>query len=537
MTVDYDNKTIYKTPPASTRDILADADAIVGLKKRWQDATDDAGRQYAADQAAGIYDRLRYAGRSDVADQLASRGYTDATRYLDTLRGESYTPDAAGVQYKSNDAYGQMGNAIRDYTDRYDRLYYERLGDPYQQAYGNRIMSDYGSAADSMYDKTLGAGIEAAGGNADSYAAAQANRNKAAVIQQGHEDVRALYDTLTGANNEAYKNYTAAVDSGLGRLQTNVNADAAAQAAREAADTQRYGDVLSAYSTLAGEGIRANGEIAAQAIANIGKADAASIAAGGGLTTGYDGGLSRAGFVDIGAIRLPVAIGTVPAGTATTVVQADDGRRFAVVAGADGTYTLSEITADGDMLTPETVTTGGTMMTTPAADGTTATTDGGISPAQSVRDVYRQLYNQSDKRDFSQVAGLFTGADDVQSAADRLNAITNGNFTLTDDGRLTRSNRGTTLVAVAGSGYSSGSSGSGGGSSSSSSGSSGSSSGSGNGSNGTRTPKAGDKADTATPTDKTETPTETPKALEYDASKINKDKNPYIGATINDIRQ
>ena len=226
--------------PVTAYDPTVDARLVSEyLKPQWDAANaagDQAGMATAAAQGQDAYARMTAGGYGDLATAIQGMGSGAAQEYT-RLLGGSYAPTAEGVQKKSNDAYATGKGYGRDLIDASDRVYRDLINvNPMQTGYGRNVMRDYGAAADSMYDSTLGAGIEAAGGNADSYGAAQANRNKAAVIQQGHADIRGFYDSLTGAGNTWYANRANALNGNLTGLQANVNADWGAEAGREAND-------------------------------------------------------------------------------------------------------------------------------------------------------------------------------------------------------------------------------------------------------------------------------------------------------------
>ena len=101
-------------------------------------------------------------------------------------------------------------------------------------------MSGYGAASERAYNKTLGAGIEDAGGNADSYAAANANRQQAAVLSQGYGDVLAYYDAISGKASDWANNKASALGTNLAQLQENVSGDRASLSEKAQMDLQRY---------------------------------------------------------------------------------------------------------------------------------------------------------------------------------------------------------------------------------------------------------------------------------------------------------
>lgn len=241
--------------PVTAYDPTVDARLVSEyLKPQWDAANaagDQAGMATAAAQGQDAYARMTAGGYGDMATALQGMGSGAAQEYM-RLLGGNYSPTVEGVQRKSNDAYATGKGYGRDLIDASDRVYRDLINvNPMATGYGRDVMRDYGAAADGMYDATLGAGIEAAGGNADSYGAAQANRNKSAVIQQGHADVRGFYDSLTGAGNTWYANRANALNGNFAGLQANVNADMAAQDAREARQNAIDLQAAGAYADLA----------------------------------------------------------------------------------------------------------------------------------------------------------------------------------------------------------------------------------------------------------------------------------------------
>ena len=107
-------------------------------------------------------------------------------------------------------------------------------------------MRNYGIAADKAYGKTLGGGTEDAGGNVDSYAAANANRQKAAILSKGNEDILNYYNAISGRANEWAGGKAAALSQNLSQLQGNADNDRASRQADEQTDVERYLGELSA---------------------------------------------------------------------------------------------------------------------------------------------------------------------------------------------------------------------------------------------------------------------------------------------------
>ena len=221
-----------------------DAYSILSAKRGWTNARAKNEDPTAFEkEAEKYYEQLRHNGRDDVADKLAKSDLLQAEEYIKSLEpsDDVYTPDYESIQRKSNNVYNTGKAYGSEISKSYDKVYDNNINiDPLSTGWGKEIMSGYGAASERAYNKTLGAGIEDAGGNADSYAAANANRQQAAVLSQGYGDVLAYYDAISGKASDWANNKASALGTNLAQLQENVSGDRASLSEKAQMDLQRY---------------------------------------------------------------------------------------------------------------------------------------------------------------------------------------------------------------------------------------------------------------------------------------------------------
>ena len=221
-----------------------DAYSILSAKRGWTNARAKNEDPTAFEkEAEKYYEQLRNNGRDDVADKLAKSDLLQAEEYIKSLEpsDDVYTPDYESIQRKSNNVYNTGKAYGSEISKSYDKVYDNNINiDPLSAGWGKDIMSGYGAASERAYNKTLGAGIEDAGGNADSYAAANANRQQAAVLSQGYGDVLAYYDAISGKASDWANNKASALGTNLAQLQENVSGDRASLSEKAQMDLQRY---------------------------------------------------------------------------------------------------------------------------------------------------------------------------------------------------------------------------------------------------------------------------------------------------------
>ena len=202
------------------------ASGIVDYKRKWANAKAKGEDTTPYEEgAAAYYQELRNNGRGDVADYLQKSDSITAGEYLKQLQPE-YGVDAASLQTKSDNFYGVGVGTMDDISKTFDKVYDNNINvDPTSTGYGKNILSGYGIAADEAYKGTLGGNAEDNGGNVDSFAAANANRQKAAVLSQGYGDVLGYYNAIAGQANQHAVNKGNTVGAYLAQLQGNIDSD------------------------------------------------------------------------------------------------------------------------------------------------------------------------------------------------------------------------------------------------------------------------------------------------------------------------
>ncbi len=234
---------------ASKYDPYSGVNAIYKLKNQWDNASDENTKNNIAEKAKAYYEQLRKNGYNDVADQLtasnttqakaindkwAKMGKTSTRDYLYTLgqsRGMSQSdidkliswddqsgevsfggkkigaPDSVvdGVSYWSDTSV--LDNAFNDYISRtgnvrskstavnqenenlfakYNQTYDDLITtNPFETDTAKAILAKYDLAGLQGRDNAVASGGASNGGNIDSYAAANALRQQAALVNQG----------------------------------------------------------------------------------------------------------------------------------------------------------------------------------------------------------------------------------------------------------------------------------------------------------------------------------------------------------------
>lgn len=201
------------------------ASGIVENKRKWANAKAKGEDTKPYEESAAVYYKeLRDNGRGDVADYLQKSDSITAGEYLKQLQPE-YGVDATSLQKKSDDAYNWTKGIGGQLNKDYDMVYQTIGVTPTRTDYGKDILSGYGLVADAAYKSSLGGGAENNGGNVDSYAAAQANRNKADMVKEGYGTVLDYYNSIAG-NATNWANSKAGSLGGFATmLQDNVNSD------------------------------------------------------------------------------------------------------------------------------------------------------------------------------------------------------------------------------------------------------------------------------------------------------------------------
>ena len=204
------------------------AESIVKSKAQYDEAK-ATGKDVSPyeNQAKQYYEELRNNGRNDIADTMQKSGFSAAADYLKTLKNDyGFSADRQGTQNKSNDAYKTIRSNNEDLKTASDKVYDNNINvNPLQKDYGTAIISGFGGAANEAYGKALRSGVSDNSGNADSFAAANANRQKTAMVSQGYDMALKYYDAIANQANNWYANRANALSGAASQLQNNVDAD------------------------------------------------------------------------------------------------------------------------------------------------------------------------------------------------------------------------------------------------------------------------------------------------------------------------
>lgn len=157
---------------------------IYDLKGEWTDADkngDTDKKKKSAEAAKSYYDELRKNGYGDVADNLSKSSYAAAKSIVDSYKPQTVrTPETMVKQENENlmDNYKKQLDIVRDTN-------------PFETAEGKAILAKYDLAALQGRDNAVASGGASNGGNIDSFAAANALRQQAALVSKGQDAVLA----------------------------------------------------------------------------------------------------------------------------------------------------------------------------------------------------------------------------------------------------------------------------------------------------------------------------------------------------------
>lgn len=175
--------------------------AIYNFKNEWNTADksgDTKKRDKAAQNATTFYNQLRENGYGKVADELSSVDVTGAKYILDQystknsgVDNQAYSTTMQGAVNKNNTLTGYIGSDRKDVQGKYNNIYdYANQDitktDEYKSTY-NSIMGKYDLSALQGRDNAVASGGASNGGNIDSYAAANAMRQQAALTATGQQ--------------------------------------------------------------------------------------------------------------------------------------------------------------------------------------------------------------------------------------------------------------------------------------------------------------------------------------------------------------
>lgn len=189
---------------------------IYDMKTGWHTA-DKAGDRKKADEyaknAQQYYQQLRDNGYSDVADALTNTNDVGAKYIVDTFMQKNaspptstQTPEAKDITTADgmiNHTFNVQNTNMDDMKKKYDYIFDYNINDnPYESEVGKSILSRYQYQGETASDNAVASGGASNGGNIDSYAAANANRQQLAFTVAGDQAVQNYRNNvLTNARN------------------------------------------------------------------------------------------------------------------------------------------------------------------------------------------------------------------------------------------------------------------------------------------------------------------------------------------------
>ena len=185
---------------------------IYDYKTQWHSA-EKIGDKITADDVAKkaqeYYKQLRDNGYTDVADALTNTNDVGAKYIVDNFIKTATTPPVSNtpkatnteaITAKINDLYGIQRSDRETMSGKYDYLEkYNYDHNPYESEIGKSIMEGYKFKGKTASDNAVASDAGSNGGNIDSYAAANANRQQLAFTNAGKQAV--LNDFNTRINN------------------------------------------------------------------------------------------------------------------------------------------------------------------------------------------------------------------------------------------------------------------------------------------------------------------------------------------------
>lgn len=217
----------------------SDIQKVYNAKVAWNKATTDAERKRQNDIATSARKNLIAYGYSDVANQISASG-ADATaarkileQYAPTTKtntnknltapastaltnSELITTNNNEVRNKVNNLYGIQENDRQTMAKKYNKLEDTAYSNPFTTDEAKAILAKYDLAGLQGRDNAVAGGGASNGGNIDSFAAANALRQQAALVNKGHM-------TVLEAHNNKINNVKSILES-LGVYQQNQDA-------------------------------------------------------------------------------------------------------------------------------------------------------------------------------------------------------------------------------------------------------------------------------------------------------------------------
>lgn len=171
--------------------------------------------------------------------------YSDGTSYWDTGKLDAEWDDyvnrtgmAKPLDKMSNEMWQRYN---KDYIEQRDRIANEN---PYTNDIGKSILAKYDLSAFNAGNNAAAAGAASNGGNIDSFSAANAMRNQAAMISQGQQAALDAHNSRVDKLNELIGNYAKNADTVFNESETAKNN----KVSRDTAIMDTTGKVLDEYT-------------------------------------------------------------------------------------------------------------------------------------------------------------------------------------------------------------------------------------------------------------------------------------------------
>ena len=186
---------------ASTYNPYSDIKSIYDLKGQWDEANkagDTNKTKQIAATAQAYYDKLKNNNYGGVAQALSASGYQDAKAILDSYAPKTTAPDSTSLtnselittnnnetRNKINSLWGTQTSDREMMTGKYNKLEETAYSNPFTTDEAKAILAKYDLAGLQGRDNAVASGGASNGGNIDSYSAANAMRQQAALVNQG----------------------------------------------------------------------------------------------------------------------------------------------------------------------------------------------------------------------------------------------------------------------------------------------------------------------------------------------------------------
>lgn len=214
---------------ANTYNPYSDIKSIYDLKGQWEEANkagDTVKKNQVAASAQAYYDKLKNNDYSGVAQALSASGYQDAKKILDSYAPKTTAPDSTTLsnpelittnnnetRNKINQLWGTQTSDRETMANKYNKLEDTAYSNPFDTDEAKAILAKYDLSGLQARNNAVASGSASNGGNIDSYAAANAMRQQAALVNQGQM-------TVLDAHNNKINNVKGILES-LGVYQQN----------------------------------------------------------------------------------------------------------------------------------------------------------------------------------------------------------------------------------------------------------------------------------------------------------------------------